>query len=251
MVRPILTSITVTYNDLEGLKRTVRSFQEQEATEVAHLIVDGNSTDGSKEFLNQICYPGLTVISEPDKGLYDAMNKGIQNAEGEYVQFLNAGDVFVDNQVLNRVVHALKESTADFVFGETIDVDEEGNVLGERRLQVGSRKVDWKLFRTGMRICHQAMFVKRRVAPLYNLNYQLSADFDWSIQCLKKSQSASQLGFPVIYFEKGGLTTTRRWESLSERFKIMSKHYGFLPTLLRHLYFPIRAVLFQLKNGWH
>ncbi|MFT6718564.1 MAG: glycosyltransferase involved in cell wall biosynthesis [Sphingobacteriales bacterium] len=247
----ILSVITVCYNDLPGLTKTVEGYLAQDCCRlVEHIIIDGNSSDGTHPYLQTLNYPNLKWISESDKGLYFAMNTGLEMAQGDYVQFLNAGDIYVNNEVLPEVLAALQDQP-DFLYGETIDVDEHGNVLGGKRLAVGVREVNWTLFKTGMRICHQAMFVKRELAALYNTRFQLSADFNWAIHCLKNSQNIKALNSPVIYFEKGGLTQKRRFRSLKERFQIMAMHYGLIPTFLRHLYFPIRAFLFYIKNGWN
>lgn len=252
MERPVLTVITVCFNDLEGVRASVDSVVAQnEFRRLEHIVVDGGSGDGTPSYLSSISRPNFSFISEKDDGLYFAMNKGIGMAKGGYLQFLNAGDVYVNDDVLGKTIDVLEATSSDFVYGETIDVDENGGVLGEKRLSVGARKVDWTLFKTGMRICHQAMFVKTEIVGQYDTKFQLSSDFNWAIHCLKKAKKIVPLNFPVIYFEKGGLTQKRRFRSLMERFQIMAHHFGFVPTFFRHLYFPVRAFLFYLKNGWN
>jgi len=137
----------------------------------------------------------------------------------------------------------------DFIYGETLIVDDKGNMMGERRLKA-PEQLNWKNFRMGMLVCHQAMLVKRDLAPKFNLQYRYSADFDWSIQCLRKSEQIHNTKLVLSHFLDGGVSKKKMKASLKERFRIMAENYGLLPTAFRHLWFVGRAAWFKLVHGW-
>ena len=187
---PKFSIITVTYNAEKVLEDTIQSVIFQTYRNVEYIIVDGASKDHTLEIVNKYHNRINKVISEPDKGLYDAMNKGIQLATGDYLCFLNAGDKFHDSETLQKVVHTLKDQELpDVIYGETAIVDEEGHFLHMRRLSTPAH-LNWKSFKQGMLVCHQAFFVNRELAiiHLYDLQYLFSSDFDWCIRIMKKAK---------------------------------------------------------------
>ena len=186
---PKFSVITVTYNAGKVLEDTIQSVVFQTYRNVEYIIVDGNSKDNTLEIVDKYRNRISQVISEPDKGLYDAMNKGIQLATGDYLCFLNAGDEFHDNETLQKIVHTLKgKELPDVIYGETSIVDEEGHFLHMRRLSA-PQTLTWKSFKQGMLVCHQAFFAHRELAMKhpYDLKYRFSADFDWCIRIMKKA----------------------------------------------------------------
>lgn len=184
-----------------------------------------------------------TVVSEPDKGLYDAMNKGMALATGDYLCFLNAGDCFHEDDTLQQMVHTLHGTELpDVMYGNTAIVDAEGHFLRMRRLSPPDQ-LNWKSFRQGMLVCHQAFFAKRSLAVPYNLTYRYSSDFDWCIRVMKKAQSFHYTRLTVIDYLEEGLTTRHHRASLKERFRIMSRHYGLVSTLCYHAWFVLRAMV--------
>jgi glycosyltransferase involved in cell wall biosynthesis len=182
------------------------------------------------------------VISEPDKGLYDAMNKGIRMATGDYLCFLNAGDEFHDNETLQKIVQTLKgKDLPDVIYGETAIVDEKGHFLHMRRLST-PEQLNWKSFKQGMLVCHQAFLARRELAvhDLYDCQYRFSADFDWCIRIMKKAKCLHNTRLTLIDYLNEGMTTRNHKASLKERFRIMVKHYGWISTILHHGWFVIR-----------
>ena len=239
---PKFSIITVTYNAEKVLEDTIQSVIFQTYRNVEYIIVDGASKDHTLEIVNKYHNRINKVISEPDKGLYDAMNKGIQLATGDYLCFLNAGDKFHDSETLQKIVHTLKgQELPDVIYGETAIVDEEGHFLHMRRLSAPAH-LNWKSFKQGMLVCHQAFFANRELAinHLYDLQYRFSADFDWCIRIMKKAKCLHNTRLTLIDYLNEGMTTKNHKASLKERFCIMAKHYGLISTILHHGWFVIR-----------
>ena len=241
---PKFSIITVTYNAGKVLEDTIQSVIFQTYRNVEYIIVDGGSTDHTLEVANKYRDRISKIVSEPDKGLYDAMNKGIRLATGDYLCFLNAGDELHENETLQKMVHTLNANQLpDVIYGETAIVDEQGHFLHMRRLSA-PKQLHWKSFKQGMLVCHQAFFTRRElaVAHPYDLQYRFSADFDWCIRIMKQSQYLHNTGLILVDYLNEGMTTRNHKASLKERFRIMAKHYGWLSTVLHHGWFVVRAI---------
>ena len=273
-----LSVITVTYNCRELLPRTLKSVSEQTFPSVEHIIVDGASTDGTLELIRE--YLELSIenearpgawISEPDKGIYDAMNKGLHMARGKYVLFLNAGDTFYSNDTLNEVFSgsgsvaaaadpgeagsgpaaatgpgetgsspaAANTAGADIYYGQTKLTDREGRITGDRRLRA-PEQLNWRSFRYGMLVCHQSFIVRRAIAPEYDLSWQICADIDWCIRCMKAAEKIKNSHVYISCFLEGGVSRQQEKKAWRERFAIMKNHYGLGVALLSHLYIALR-----------
>lgn len=192
----------------------------------------------------------MIVVSEKDRGLYDAMNKGIQKATGDYLVFLNAGDVFPSPDTLELVASSVGdgEELPGVLYGNTDIVDDKGHFLRHRRLQPPER-LTWRSFRQGMLVCHQAFYARTDLAKAnpYNMQYRFSADVDW---CIRVMKAAERQGLPlrnveavVVNYLDGGMTVKNHRASLRERFRLMRHHYGLLPTLAMHAWFVLRSAL--------
>lgn len=242
---PLISIITVTYNAGKVIGKTLDSLKEQTFHDFEHLVIDGKSTDNTLTLIKDKCLTNTEVVSEPDKGLYDAMNKGIRKAKGKYLLFLNAGDSFHDAGTLEMYA---REATKDkdIIYGDTIICDLDGNCLGPRHLSVPER-LTTDSFSHGMLICHQAFMVKKELAPFYNDSYRFSADYDWCQKCISAGDPAKYVNLKAvtINYLNDGLTDKNKKSSLIERFRIMRKHYGLPKTVSRHLSFVARA----LKRG--
>jgi len=241
---PTFSIITVTYNAVNTLEATIQSVISQTYHHVEYLIIDGASKDGTLAIINRYKDRIEKVVSEPDKGLYDAMNKGLALATGDYVCFLNAGDEFHEDDTLEKMVHSMRElpTLPDVLYGETQIVDKQGHFVRMRRLSA-PEKLTWKSFRSGMVVCHQAFFAKRSLAEPYNLKYRFSSDIDWCIRVMKKSKILHNTHLTLIDYLEEGMTTRNHKASLKERFWIMAHHYGFFSTVVQHLWFVIRALI--------
>ena len=241
-LHPKFSIITVTFNAGATLEDTIQSVITQSYRNLEYIIIDGGSKDRTLDIIERYRTHIHAVVSEPDKGLYDAMNKGLKLATGDYICFLNAGDELHEDDTLLLMVHSITENALpDVLYGETAIVDEEGHFLRMRRLSAPER-LTWKSFRNGMLVCHQAFFARRDLAEPFDLKYRFFADFDWCIRIMKKSQALHNTHLTLIDYLNEGMTTRNRKASLKERFRIMCKHYGYISTILRHLGFVIRAV---------
>jgi len=265
-MKPLISVITITYQAEANFRQTAESVLGQTYSNFEYLIIDGNSKDDTvsliKEYESKFCARGIPFrwISEPDNGIYDAMNKGIKMASGDYVWFMNAGDSIASSECMEEILKTIpgyqinsgeisKNDLPDFIYGETCVVNEQGEILGARRLK-SPEKLDWKSFKMGMLVCHQSMLAKRSVAPLFDLKYRYSSDIDWTIRCLLISKNIHNTHIITSHYQDGGVSTKKMRASLRERFKIMAKYYGFLPTAFRHLWFGCRALWFKLIHGW-
>ena len=247
----LITIVTVTYNAESTLERTLKSVEMQTHGNVEHIIMDGASKDGTlaiaQAYKERNDDRDIRIVSEPDKGLYDAMNKAIAIANGEYICFLNAGDKLHNPQTLEFIVHIAQHNPdAGVIYGDTDIVDDNGMKLRERRLSPPKR-LNWRSFKNGMLVCHQAFYAKRSIVPAYDLSYRFSADFDWCVRIMKK---AATMSMPLVNshltladYLSEGMTTANHKASLKERFAIMRKHYGLFTTLVQHAWFFIRALI--------
>ena len=267
-----ITYVTITYNAAAVLQRTLDSVLCQDYPNIVHLIIDGASNDTTLQLVDDYIERSnaadnghrIQVTSEPDKGIYDAMNKGLRSLDGDYVCFLNAGDFLPEPDTVSRIVEKVNswyaggspaDSTAGeppaypaVLYGDTDIVDGEGRFLHHRRLAPPD-ELTWKSFRQGMLVCHQAFYARTDFAidNPYDLSYRYSADVDWCIRIMK---AADKEGVPLLNlhtvvanYTQEGQTTLHHRESLLERYRVMERHYGRMQTFLLHCWFVIRAIV--------
>ncbi|MBE7176690.1 MAG: glycosyltransferase [Mucilaginibacter polytrichastri] len=240
MNKPILSVVTVVYNNVRDIENTLRSVTTQDYPNIEYLVIDGGSTDGTKEIIEKYGPQISRFVSEPDKGIYDAMNKALRLATGDYVIFMNSGDTFFDAATVSRVFASA--DNADIYYGETEMIGENGKSLGRRRHKAPA-VFTWKSFRYGMSVSHQAIYIRRSLTGFYDPAYQLSADIDWILHAAKKAKKIVRVDGYVARYLVGGMSKKRHRQSLRERFLIMKKHYGLFPTLFNHGMIAARLVL--------
>ncbi len=248
-MNPLISIITITFNAEKTLPATLRSVDEQDWCDFEHVIVDGASRDRTTDIVRETGNKKIRMISEPDRGLYDAMNKGLRMARGKYVLFLNAGDRFASPSVLGLFA-AEAQKGADIIYGDTQLTDSDGNIIGPRHLSAPALLTRDSFLR-GMLVCHQAFMVRRELAPPYDLRYRFSADYDWCIRCIENSDPVrcSNLNRVVTDYLTDGLTDHNKISSLLERFSIMRRHYGFLRALGANLSFIPRMLKRHLRRA--
>ncbi len=249
-----ITIITVTYQAAAVLQRTLDSVSRQTCQDIEHLIIDGASKDDTvkmaKAYQEKVPYP-VIIQSEPDHGLYDAMNKGLHKATGDYLVFLNAGDTLHAEDTLSTLTSHLSPLTSHLspavIYGDTAIVDSEGKFLHLRRLRP-PKQLTWRSFKQGMLVCHQAFYVRTDIAQQedYDLRYRHSADVDWCIRVMKR---AEEMRLPLVNtntiladFMEGGNTTQNHRASLKERYQVMCHHYGKASTIVMHAWFLVRQL---------
>ena len=239
-----ITYVTITYNAADVLQRTLDSVLSQDYPEIVHLIIDGASTDATLQMVDAYIERSnaaenghrIQVTSESDKGIYDAMNKGLRSLDGDYVCFLNAGDFLPSKDTVSRIVKAIDNSSLftphsslpAVLYGDTDIVDSEGHFLYHRRL-APPEHLTWKSFKQGMLVCHQAFYARTdfAIATPYDMQYRYSV---------------LNLKMVVANYTEEGQTTKHHRESLWERYHVMERHYGRVQTFLLHVWFAIRSL---------
>lgn len=245
---PLISVITITWNAAEVIAPTLASLRSQTCHDFEHVVVDGASRDETLELVRRQGVEGARILSEPDGGLYDAMNKGLHMARGRYVVFLNAGDAFFASDTLERYARAARKG-ADIIYSDTVIVGPDGHIRAPRHLSA-PETLTRKSFAAGMLVCHQAFMVRRDIAPDYNLDYKLSADYDWTIRCIEASDPSRCINLHCvgIRYLSDGLTDRRAAQSLTERFRIMARHYGTFTAVVRHISFIPRLLRRRLAG---
>ena len=248
----LFSIITIVYNGEALIGGTMQSVVNQAFTDYEYIIVDGNSKDNTFGIVQdfQKKYPrSISAISERDKGLYDAMNKGLSRAKGEFVLFLNAGDHLFEPTTLEKIA-ASTSPTTDILFGETMLVNEKRAHIGTRTaltVQKLPARLTWQRMRFGMVVCHQSFLVRRELAPQY-IEQNLAADIDWVIKCLKTSKNQTNTHTIISEYLMGGVSKTQHRQSLKDRYKVLKTHFGWLPNVLNHGVIVVRALIFKWRN---
>ncbi|OAV75351.1 PGL/p-HBAD biosynthesis glycosyltransferase [Bacteroidales bacterium Barb7] len=234
---PLITVVTVAYNSIGTLEKTIQSVITQDYSNTEYILIDGGSTDGSIDMIKKYASRLSAWISEKDNGIYHAMNKGIQMASGEWICFLNSGDVFADTSILGKAVQAITclSDSPQVVYGNILVRNPDGT-LTER-----IAKEPCNIHR--MYFCHQSAFVKTSLMKnyLFDERYKFSADLKFFKQCYYNRQAFIHLNLPVVIYDTNGISNTRREDGLRDNIAVVKatdrglKKYLFL---LR-LYFVI------------
>lgn len=257
-MKPLITIATVTYNAETTLECTLKSVASQNYTRIEHLIIDGCSTDHTLSLVQRYVEKNqarhnIRLICEPDNGLYEAMNKALLNATGDYIVFLNAGDRLHNTDTISAVAQQTQWVKGSYrhpaiLYGDTHLVDGDGNFLRRRRL-TPPEELTPNTFLDGMRVCHQSFYVRTDLAreEPYNLNFRYSADFDWCIRIIRRATRRRlriiNTHLVLTDYLNEGLTTSNHRASLIERFRIMAHYYGWPATIVRHFWFVIRTII--------
>ncbi|WP_236579115.1 glycosyltransferase family 2 protein [Hydrogenimonas urashimensis] len=201
---PKITIVTVVYNALEELKKTVQSVASQTYPHLEYIVVDGGSTDGTIEFLKSSEKVVSRWISRPDRGIYDAMNRGAELADGDYIQFLNAGDTLYSETVLSEVAQKLKENPAKVLFGRALTGSEE-------RISWLYPSVEAPAITEWLKSHdpnHQAIFFPKSFYKKhqYDLKYKITADLDYKLRA-KKEIGYLFIDRVIVKFALGGVST--------------------------------------------
>ncbi|MBL7817605.1 MAG: glycosyltransferase [Saprospiraceae bacterium] len=253
--------ITIVYNGETLIEGTMQSVLNQTFTDYEYLVVDGASKDATLSVVQNLAQQHpfsegihsdrIRWISEPDKGLYDAMNKGLRLAKGEFVLFLNAGDRLFEHTTLEKIAAAATPTT-DILYGETMLVNDDRQHIGTRTdltVQKLPEKLTWRSMRLGMVVCHQSFLPARRIAPQY-MEGNLAADIDWVIKCLKNAQNITNTHTTISEYLMGGVSKKRHHQSLKDRYAVLKEHFGVVPNFFNHLLITLRAVFFKYMTKY-
>lgn len=206
-----LSVITINYNNASGLENTIKSVINQTYEDFEYIVIDGNSTDESVDIIKKYADKIDYWVSEPDSGIYNAMNKGIKKAKGEYLNFLNSGDCFFNSETLTNIFHN-KEYLAPILRGIQICIRPSGetfrwNNFGDRDLTLYDFYVD------GLR--HQATFIAQSLFEKYGLydeKYKIVSDWKLFLQCILNGEPSTFLNFDIILFDMTGISNDPKWQ---------------------------------------
>lgn len=209
-----ITVITVTRNNVSTIQATLDSVAAQDYAEVEHVVIDGASTDGTTELVRARGTRVGTLVSEPDKGIYDAMNKGIRHATGEVIAFLNGDDVYAHSGVLSHVAAILQGKQVGLVYGDVEFFRPERPGQAIRRYRSGHfspRQLAW-----GWMPAHPAMFVRTRLfesAGVFRTDYRIAGDYEWIVRVFKNhAPSYAHTSQVLVHMLTGGASTAG-WRS--------------------------------------
>lgn len=262
----LFSVITVTFNNIDGLRKTKDSVTVQNCDDYEWIVIDGGSTDGSQDILDDT---NALLTSEPDNGIYDAMNKGIIRATGDYLIFMNAGDQFAAPDTLSRTKTAIADmientgEAPDFLYG---DAREQSETDPAQTHLKPAREHQMAVI--GMFTHHQAMIYRRALlaAPnlivgpkgeprsdidgglFYDVNYNIAADYKFTIQFIRKSRIIFRItDFPICIFESGGVSQKRVKQARKEQFDIR-KNLGGVPIWLNGIIYGMQTLSYQMRR---
>lgn len=211
----LITVITVAYNAKDALEKTMKSVGEQDYGNIEYIVIDGGSTDGTAEMLSS--YKGLLTrwVSEPDNGIYDAMNKGVKMATGDYCLFMNAGDTFASATTVGQVVHG--GMTADVVYGHVVKNNMTKKALSPRNCHK-------------MYYCHQSVFTRTSCLKEYPFDtaHTMSADFKQAKQLFLAGKTFQMVDLPISVFDTNGVSNRKRSNGLWDNIKVICETDNFV-----------------------
>lgn len=225
MNNPKISIITVVFNGEKYLEETIQSVINQTYDNVEYIIIDGGSTDGTldiiKKYEEQVDY----WVSEKDTGIYDAMNKGIKVFKGDYINFLNAGDSFVNKDVLNDIFNN-NGNYADIIYGAISLRDDNMKYITHVNPKKFT-KFNLMFWGTGT-LCHQAMFVSKNIMQPYGLDYKLKGELNWYFDLEKRMKIYKKLEIPIVNYSLGGAGDINHRLNTKEAIKVMFRQNGLL-----------------------
>jgi len=243
---PLISIITIVFNNKDNLIKTIKSVREQTYKNIEYIIIDGGSTDGTADIIKENTDIIYKWVSEPDKGIYDAMNKGLRAATGDYVLYMNAGDEIYSPETLSKIIQP--SDKVDFYYGDTELTDTSGKSYGKRTLKTPPDNLTWKKMIDGMVVTHQSIIAKRVICPEYDLKYPYCADIDWTIKVLKKSKKTVNTKKILSKFLIGGYSRKNTIKSLKERYRILRTHFNIFAVLLNHVKLSFKFGIYIIRN---
>ncbi|GHT11750.1 glycosyl transferase [Bacteroidia bacterium] len=242
---PLISVVTVVFNNVKSIRNTIESVVNQTYRAVEYIVIDGGSTDGTLDIIKAYSNNISVLISEKDTGIYNAMNKGIAMANGQWICLLNSGDVFVDQQTVQIFVDALAQyPDFDIVYGNILVKNKNGDLTEK----IASEPCN----KHRMFFCHQSAFVKTELLQKYPFDeqYRMSADLKFFKQCYIAHHKFLHLHFPVVVYNTEGISNTRRIDGLKENIRVIKEmDSGWKKNLfLLRLYFVIHWAKLRGKH---
>ncbi|MDA9921248.1 glycosyltransferase [Gammaproteobacteria bacterium] len=229
---PLVSIVTVVFNAKDDVEKTIKSVMNQTYNNIEHIVIDGSSNDGTveviKKYENHIDY----WISQEDDGIYDAMNKGIKAAKGDWINFMNAGDVFFEPKTLDKVGFGMHKESS-LIYGNSIINNKVEFAAPLNQLKYGV-----------IMACHQSMFfsldIKHRSYVFYDLSYRVNADYELVNRLYLAFNSFSKLNQTIAKYKGDGFSTLFIWQLRRDRYRALYNNYGIIGI--------IRGLLFRVKK---
>lgn len=243
---PKISVITVVYNAAEELQETIRTVVGQTYCDIEYIVIDGGSKDGTLDVINKNERYINKWISEPDNGIYDAMNKGVSLATGDLINFMNAGDSFYDESVVAQVASKYDSSTGLVIYGNHIVRRQ-----GIDKHVVASTNIDslWK----GMIFCHQSAFVSRKLIQeeMFDSSLAIAADYKQILR-LKDVAKFIKIDAIISKVSAGGVSDIKRVSSICERREVLKNSGDYSAKSFLYYKFEIakQVLIFLIKNFW-
>ena len=244
-----LSVITVNLNNRAGLEATLASVRAQTFRDVEQIVVDGGSSDGSLDVIRAHAPTIARWVSEPDAGIYNAMNKGIGMAAGDHLLFLNSGDCLAVPDVLEGVFRD-DAPACGMIYGDTLRKTPGGGV--ERRV-TPDHLTPFAFYK--FRVCHQSLIYRRSLFDahgLYDESFRISADAEFNVRCLRAGVKARRVDFPIALYEGGGVSATATAAATTENTRIWQRHLGpgILEDYERLAYLDAECRRLQRAEDW-
>lgn len=241
----IFSIITVCYNAEDVLEDTILSVINQNFRHFQYIIIDGNSSDGSLRIIQKYKDKIDDFIREPDAGIYDAMNKGLSLAKGQFVNFLNAGDRFILNTTLNEIANSININETKIISGDFVLIDDSNS---KQRL-IKTRDIAFKNLRKDFYACHQSIFIDRKIANKYDVSYKIKADYKWVIEALYQTtnQQVLKLDIPIVLYSKEGFSNNLFIKNLQELIRIHYEFFG-IQQVIKNLHIYTYRLLRSFKD---
>ncbi len=242
----LLSIITIVRNDINALQKTYSSIQDQIFRDIEWIIVDGESTDGTRELADAVQLPFVKVITDQVHGLFPAMNLGLDAAVGIFVVFLNAGDTFVNQYTLKDIAPSLLRDDIDLLYGDSLVP-----YGGGAPIRKAARKPAW--IKYGMFGCHQAMYYRRSIVAdmRYNEHLTLAGDYDFTARVLQKTGRVLYVPFPLCIFDLSGISSRKsglgRKENWLVQRKVLRMSYAQC-IMIRLAYLAVAFVKFLMPD---
>ncbi len=221
-----ISVVTIVYNDAAHIERTLKSVIGQSAKDrIDYIVVDGMSTDGTSEIIQRYEQSLSKYIREADQGIYDAMNKGLRAATGDYVIFMNSGDCFSETDVVERIIGCAEKTGADIVYGHYRELDDSGCESKD----IPCRDSKWIWY--GMVASHQSIFYGRNLLVANNIvfdqTYKIAADYKLTAEAIRYARKVCRVPFCISDFDVSGLSSNNQNAGLKEANRVRREVLGW------------------------
>ncbi|AKF24361.1 hypothetical protein YH65_02335 [Sulfurovum lithotrophicum] len=237
-----VTVVTVVYNCEDTIEETIKSVLSQTYPHIEYIIIDGASKDNTLDIINKYEDQIDVIVSEKDKGIYDAMNKAIQMATGEWINFMNAGDSFASDDVLSKIFEGHDVSDYDFIYGEHYWKDSDTKHLVKTR----PLELMWQ------KICfsHQSLFSRTNLMKdkPYDLAYKIVCDYENYFSRYMEGKKFLKVDFPIAVFLAGGFSDINFMGRTKERYKVVSQYHNSFKVKKYYLNTIVQYYLNKIKK---